>query len=78
MAKEGDRSVGDWEASFGSGGMTRDGERGAVGMAGQGWWWPIRFVRRATVTELYQNPIYLAEKGINLERKQTPRKRVSV
>jgi hypothetical protein len=51
--KEGDRSVGDWEVSFGSGGMTLGGERGAVGMAGQGWWWPIRRVRRATVTELY-------------------------
>ena len=46
-------------------------------MAGQGLVRPTRIVRRATVTELYQNPIYLAEKGINLERKQNPRKRVS-
>jgi hypothetical protein len=45
--------------------------------AGQGLVWPARIVRQATVTELYQNPIYLAGKGIDLERKQNPRKRVS-
>ena len=77
MLKDGDRTVGARGASFGSGGMTRGGERGVAGTAGQGLVWPTRIVRRATVTELYQNPIYLAEKGINFERKQNPRKRVN-
>jgi len=70
--------VSDCEASLGSSGMTRSGERGVDGTPGRGLVPPTRAVRRPTVTELYQNPIYLAEKGINLERKQNPRKRVSV
>jgi hypothetical protein len=46
-------------------------------MTGQGLVWPTRIVRRATVTELYQNPIYLAEKGIDFERRQNARKHVN-
>jgi len=34
----------------------------------------VRPLQRVTVTKLYQNPIYLAGKGINFERKQNPRK----
>ncbi len=37
----------------------------------------VRLLGQMTVTKLYQNTIYLAKKGINFERKQNPRKRVS-
>ena len=80
MAEEVERAVGDFEASFGIGSMARERETGHSGAARRGLAWPTctrrRAAVRATVTELWQNPIYLAEKGISFERKQNPRKRV--
>jgi hypothetical protein len=62
-------------ALLSSAGMTRGGERGVDGTVGLAA--PKLIVRPAPVPKLCQNPIYLAGKGINFERKQNPRNHVS-
>ena len=76
MLKAGARTVGDLWASVVTGGMPR-GTRAVMGTAGLGLAAPTLIAQPAAVPKLCQNPIYLAEKGIDFERKQNPRKRVS-
>ena len=71
MAKEGEKRLSG--TLLGVEGMTPGDVRGLVDL-GTGLVGPVRPTRRVTVTKLYQNPIYLAGKGINFERKQIPRK----
>ena len=55
--------------------MTRGDVRGLAGRAWTGLvGLAVSLLSQATVTELYQNPIYLAGKGFDFERKQNPRK----
>jgi hypothetical protein len=68
----------DCETLLGSGGITRGGRQGVIGTAGHGLVGPtLRLVGASYCAKTVPKPYLFGWKGINFERNQNPRKRVT-